>query len=85
MRFWPKRRKGADAPTAPPGTDATLVRMVRTPETQRAIDAARQAAVELHEARRVRAKIDQRADAIDAETSKNGFVPLIARAFGSGS
>jgi hypothetical protein len=81
MRLWPKRR--AEAPTSPPTHEE--IQLVRSPETQRALDAARAAAVELHEARRLRAKIDRTADRIDTETSKNGFVPLIRQAFGSGS
>jgi hypothetical protein len=81
MRLWPKRRAEAPATSTPDEE----IPVVRSPETQRALEAARAAAVDLHEARRLRAKIDRRADQIEAETSKNGFVPLIRQAFGSGS
>lgn len=83
MRFWPRRRRtGASVP--PTADTGTLGPVIVTPETQRALEAARAAAMDLHEARRFRSKIDRRADEIVAETSKNGFVPLIRQAFGSG-
>jgi hypothetical protein len=80
MRLWPRKR-GAAGETR----SAEAPQPIRTEETARALAAARSAAAELHEARRVRGKIDRRADEIERETSKNGFAPLIRQAFGSGS
>jgi hypothetical protein len=58
--------------------------VARTEDTTRALEAARAAALDLHEARRLRSKIDRAADEIERETRKNGFAPLIQQAFGSG-
>jgi len=80
MRLWPRKaREDADER---PAEDASPPE--RTPETQRAVEAAQAAAIDLHKARQLRTKIDRTADRIDAETGKNGWRMLIREALGSG-
>lgn len=82
MKIWTRKpagrhRAGGDERPAPPPPTATP-----SPETERAIRAAERAAEELRQARQVRRKIDRLGDAIDRETSKNGFRLIIESALG---
>ena len=82
MRLWNRRppgrhRVGTEREQSTPSPPATV-----SPETERALSAARRAAEDLAEARRVRRKIDRLGDEIDRENSKNGFRLIIESALG---
>jgi hypothetical protein len=84
VKLWTRRvtgrhRAGGEQTEGPPLANE------HSPETERAIQAAREAARDLTEARRVRRKIDRLGDEIDAETSRNGFRLIIESALGSGA
>lgn len=79
--IWTKRPTGRHRSTGrDPERESPAV--TRTPETERALEAARRAAEDLDHARRVRRKLDRLGDEIDRETSKNGFRLIIESALG---
>ena len=86
--IWRKRHpRGKPRPTEEttrmPTTLGVPVREVTTEDLAAAQKAAHDAAVELHQARERRPKIDDLVDKIDMINRENGFAELIRRAFGS--
>lgn len=76
MRLW--KRAAVD----PPATDGQDGTPSPSPETARALRAVQRAAADLAEAQRVRRKIERLGDAIEQETSRNGFRIIIEQALG---
>lgn len=66
-----------------PTTAEVPVRETTPEDIADAEQAAREAALSLHEARQQRPKIDRLADAIEKANRDNGFSDLVRRAFGS--
>lgn len=79
---WTRTAKGKHRQNHPPEHQAEPLADVPTPETERALQAARRALADLDRARLVRRKLDRLGDEIDAETSKNGFRLIIESALG---
>jgi hypothetical protein len=79
---WTRTARGKHRRDAPPEAQQSSPAVTRTPETERALAAARRAAADLDHARFVRRKLDRLGDEIDAETSKNGFRLIIESALG---
>jgi hypothetical protein len=77
MSRW-RRKTAATTPPQQERGDAPQ----RSAETERALRAARDAAVQLDKTRRLRRRVDETADAIERENSKNGFRLLIEEALG---
>lgn len=65
-------------------TRAPLVSLADRAETERAEEAAREAAVHLHESRARRKVVDQRTGETREVNKENGFARLIREAFGGG-
>lgn len=78
---WTKRPPGKHRPSSDRPTQASPP-ATRSPETERALAAAREAARDLAAASATRARLDRLGDAIDAENSKNGFRLIIESALG---
>ncbi len=81
MRRWTRQAPGRHRATGQGDSTASPTE-ARSPETERALAAAKRAAEDLIQARQVRRKLDRLGDEIDAETSKNGFRHLIEHALG---